>query len=161
MATKIESSEAAIDLADSYCANAEKLRIIRQGMPHGEKRDEVFNTEREYLRQADRLYALSISIMGNESEKAIQAIHNSAQRILEFIKIVNDIERILRASGAILGIAGAVQGGSAPAILAAIKVFVEAVQNPEKQTEKQGDATLAALKQLEGVNKARILQIGQ
>ncbi len=161
MVTKKESSEAAIDLADSYCAKAEKLRIMRQGMPHGEKRDEVFNTEREYLRQSDRLYALSIIIMGNESEKAIQAIHSAAKRILEFIKIVKDVERLLSASAAILGIAVAVQGGSAPAILAAIKVFVEAVRDPEKQAEQVGEATLAALKQLEGDNKARILQIGQ
>lgn len=161
MATKIESSVAAIDLADSFCAKADKLRILRQNMPHGEKRDETFNTEREYLRQSDRLYALSIIIMGTESDKAILAIHSAAKRILEFIKIVNDIERLLSASAAILGIAVAVQGGSAPAILTAIKVFVEVVRDSDKQTKKIGTATLAALEQLADENKVRIQQAAQ
>ncbi|WP_278432912.1 hypothetical protein [Stutzerimonas kunmingensis] len=160
MVTKIESSEVVIDLGDSFCAKAEKLRIIRQSMPHGEKRDEVFNIEREYLRQADRLYGLSISIMGSESGKAIQAIHSAAERILEFINLVGDVERLISASAAVLGIAVAVQSGSAPAILSAIKVFVESVNDPE-QAEEKGEATLAALRQLESVNKARIMQMGQ
>ncbi|WP_162599384.1 hypothetical protein [Pseudomonas aeruginosa] len=160
MSTEQESSAAAIDLADSYCAKAEKMRVLRQSMDHGPKRDEVFNAEREYLRQADRLYALSIVIMGRESDKAIDAIHKAAERILEFIKLVNDIERLLSAAAAILGIGVAVQTGSAPAILAAIKVFVEAVQDPDKKSEDIGAETLAALEQLANDNKARILQAG-
>lgn len=149
MSTKKQSSDAAIDLADAYCVKAERLRIERQKLKHGPKHAEIFNTEKEYLRQADRLYSLSIVIMGRESDKAIEGIKNAAERIEAFIELVKDIERLLSASAAILGIGIAVQSGSAPAILAAIKVFVEAVRDPNKQVENIGQATLAALKDIE------------
>jgi len=160
MSTREESSEAAIALADSYCVKAEKLRVMRQGMPHGDKRDEIFQTEKEYLRQADRLYSLAIIIMGNESDKAIKAIHSAAERIVEFIKIVNNIERLLAASAAILGIGVAIQSGSAPAILAAIKVFVEAIRDPDKEVEDIGAETLAELEQVKRENSVMLNQAG-
>ncbi|WP_030132146.1 hypothetical protein [Pseudomonas sp. QTF5] len=137
-----------IALADSFLEQASVLRLARRQILPLEKEQEIYDTEREFLRQADRLYALDIVVRGQESKDAITALQSASERIEEFVKLVKNIEKILTVAGSILGIAVAVQTGTAGTILKAIRVFVEAVNDSDKETGKLGSETLQALDEL-------------
>lgn len=141
-------SKERIALADSFLEQASALRLARRQALPLEKEQEIYNTEREFLRQADRLYALDIVVRGQETKDAITALQSASKRIEEFVKLVKNIEKILTIAGSMLGIAVAVQTGTARTILTSIGVFIQAVNDSDKKTGKLGPETLQALNEL-------------
>lgn len=157
MGKNSESSNAAFRLADSYRATAEKLRIKRRAYPLGDEETAILNLEKEYLKQSERLYAYGLEIMGSEAKNAISSLNNASDRIKEFAEFIDDVQWFIRVSTATLGIGIAVLAGGTPlAIIGAIKIFISAVTEKDKDIKIIAQEISKSLEDLKDKNQIRL-----